>query len=88
MPSKEPEKSDEEVKSTITDDNTEVNATARGTENGNNREDEEQNLLALIRRISEAAVGLNAVDQFASGNPLEAFIFTIVAAIIWHYGGN
>lgn len=73
MTDDEPEKSEKEVKSTFTDDDDEVNT-------------QRTRYSSLLRKISEAAVGINAADQFVSGDPFSAFIFATIATIIWYHG--
>lgn len=75
MTDKKSDPSETEVRSTFTDDDDEVNTT-----------DESTGLGVDLRRISEAAVAFNAVDQFASGAPIPALIFSAVAVGIYYRG--
>ena len=75
MTEKKADPSEAEVKSTFTDDDDEVNTTDKSTGLG-----------VDIREISEAAVAVNAIYQFASGAPIPAFICSAVAVGIWYRG--
>lgn len=84
MTSKNPDRH-EEVKSTITDDDNEVDSTGSTEERDRNTKLKNA---TLVRRIFEAAMGLNAVDKFTSGDPASALILSTVAVLMWYYGGR
>lgn len=82
MASKKPHRT-EEVRTTFTDDDTEVNTTSaspgdRGGEKGPKN-------AVLLRKIFETAIGLNAVEKFTSGDLATALILSTVAVVFWCY---